>query len=76
MLGDKVRLGIGIILIIALVQGLIFIFLMPPWQHYDEPNHFEYVWLLANRQMIPSPGDYDSNLSLAVLKSLANNDFL
>lgn len=36
-------------LILALVHGLLYVFLMPPWQHYDEPNHFERAWLTANR---------------------------
>lgn len=42
---DGARLGV--VLAVACMQGMIFLFLVPPWQHYDEPAHFEYAWLLA-----------------------------
>ncbi|MGQ9928362.1 MAG: glycosyltransferase family 39 protein [Chloroflexaceae bacterium] len=32
---------------LALVHGLLYLFLVPPWQHYDEPNHFEYAAQIA-----------------------------
>jgi hypothetical protein len=48
---------------------------MPPWQHYDEPGHFEYAWLIANRLKIPQVGDYDQNMRLAVGKSLIDSSF-
>jgi len=38
-----------IILLIGLLQGIVFTFVIPPWWHNDEPTHFEYAWLLANR---------------------------
>lgn len=28
---------------LAILQGLIYMFVVPPWQHYDEPAHFSYV---------------------------------
>ncbi len=31
------------LLALALIHGLVYAFLLPPWQHYDEPKHFEYV---------------------------------
>lgn len=37
-----------LVLGVAFLQGLLYLFLLPPWQHYDEQNHFEYAWLLAN----------------------------
>ncbi len=66
---------IHIILIIGLIHGLIYVFIVPPWQHYDEPGHFEYVWLVANRLKLPQVGDYDQNMRLAVGKSLLNSSF-
>ena len=62
-------------LLVGLAQGLAYVFLMPPWQHYDEPNHFEYAWLVANRQTLPSPGDSDPTMNRAVLQSMKVNDF-
>ena len=67
--------SIHIILIIGLIHGLIYVFIVPPWQHYDEPGHFEYVWLVANRLKLPQVGDYDQNMRLAVGKSLLNSSF-
>ena len=66
---------IHIILIIGLIHGLIYIFIVPPWQHYDEPGHFEYAWLVANRLKLPQVGDYDQNMRLAVGKSLIDSSF-
>ena len=50
------------ILLLALVNGLFYVFIVPPWQHYDETNHFEYIWLLADRGGFPNPGDYDTGM--------------
>jgi hypothetical protein len=66
---------LGLILLIALVHGLIFIALIPPWQHYDEPNHFEAVWLSARLDRLPRPGDYNPKLSRQVFKSMLENGF-
>ena len=43
-------LGLGFVL------GVVYLFLLPPWQHYDEQNHFEKVWLQTQ-----SPGNKDFN---------------
>lgn len=32
---------------LALLQGLIYCYFVPPWQHYDEPGHFRYAAELA-----------------------------
>lgn len=55
---------------LALVHGLLYLFIVPPWQHYDEPNHFEYVWLVANREGLPRPGDHDLGLNRRLLTSM------
>jgi hypothetical protein len=36
------------IVFIAALNGLLYLFLVPPWEHNDEPGNFEYAWLLAN----------------------------
>jgi hypothetical protein len=51
---DAARLGV--VLVAAAVQGLVFLVLVPPWQHYDEPAHFEFAWLLAFHPSWPAPG--------------------
>ncbi len=66
---------LAIILAVGLVNGLVFLFLMPPWQHYDEPNHFEVAWLMAHLGRFPHPGDYDSQLGRDVVESMYANHF-
>lgn len=51
---DAARLAA--VLAVAAVQGVVFLALVPPWQHYDEPAHFEFAWLLAFHPAWPAPG--------------------
>src|SRR5512141_3141938 len=62
-------------LILGLLNGSIYVLLVPPWQHYDEPNHFEYVWLIAKRGVLPKPDDYDPSMRRAVAISMINHGF-
>ena len=74
-LRNKERDGIILILILALMHGLIYVYLLPPWQHYDEPNHFEYAWLIANRGWSPKPGDSDPKMNRDVVESMIIHGF-
>ncbi len=67
--------SLAIVLLIGLCHGLLYVFIVPPWQHYDEPNHFEYVWLLANHPGMPKPGDYDQSMRRAVASSMKEHGF-
>ena len=71
----KDLLNLGFILVIAVIHGLLYVFLVPPWQHYDEPNHFEYVRMVADRDETPEGGDYDQALNYALFSSLLEHDF-
>lgn len=66
---------ISLILALAALHGLLYVFLMPPWQHYDEQNHFEYVWFAANLDRLPGPQDYSPKLSRQMLKSMLEHGF-
>jgi hypothetical protein len=59
-----------LILLVGLVHGLLYTFLIPPWQHYDEPNHFEYIWLIAQRGKLPQPDDFDPAMRRAVAEAM------
>lgn len=72
---EKERLALLGVLILAFFHGLLYVFLVPPWQHYDEPNHFEYIWLLANRPGWPQPGDYDQAMRREVAISMLQHGF-
>jgi hypothetical protein len=67
--------GLYLMMLLALVNGLLFIFIVPPWQHYDEPNHFEYAWWLANREGIPGPDDVDTEMRRQVAASMLDHQF-
>ncbi|MCS7290216.1 MAG: hypothetical protein NZ699_13885 [Roseiflexus sp.] len=58
---DAARLGA--VLVVAAVQGLVFLVLVPPWQHYDEPAHFEFAWLLAFHPSWPAPGTVNPTIA-------------
>lgn len=69
------KLSLFGLLALALAHGLVYVFITPPWQHYDEPNHFEYAWLTAMRGSIPQPGDYDQEMRRAVAQSMIDTGF-
>ena len=69
------RPALGLILGLGLLHGLIYILLVPPWQHYDEPAHFEYAWLLANRPGLPLRGEFDQPMRTEVAASMLKYNF-
>ena len=62
-------------LAVALVHGLIWVFIVPPWEHYDEPAHAEYAWLIANKGKLPSPDDVDHDMRVAFVRSMIRSGF-
>jgi hypothetical protein len=66
---------LGLIIPLGLFLGLIYVFLLPPWQHYDEPGQFEYAWLIANRDGLPKAGEYDQSLRREVASSMLEHNF-
>lgn len=64
-----------IVIFVALLHGLLYIYFIPPWQHYDEPTHFEYAWLIANRQHLPEIGEMDQIMRREVAASMLAHNF-
>ena len=64
-----------LVLLVALVQGLLYLVLVPPWQHYDEPTHFEYAALIAERLRLPAPGDVSFTLRREIAASMLQLGF-
>ncbi|MCP4139017.1 MAG: hypothetical protein GY755_01800 [Chloroflexi bacterium] len=58
------------ILILGFLHGVIYVFMIPLWWHHEEPGHFEYVWLAANRAEWPQPGEYDNDLRKEIAESM------
>jgi hypothetical protein len=73
MTRDIVALGIA--LVIALVNGLAYLFVQPVWQHYDEPGHFEYIWLINNLPEPPLPDGRYLEPRTKIFESMTRNRF-
>lgn len=65
----------GDMLGLALVQGILYLLLIPPWQHYDEPGHFEYATLLARNASLTDYGTPDPALRQAIVDSMVAHNF-
>ncbi|MFN3373422.1 MAG: glycosyltransferase family 39 protein, partial [Chloroflexus sp.] len=51
---------------LALLHSLIYVFLVPPWQHYDEPGHFLYAVYIVR-------GGIDAPDNLAIAREVADS---
>jgi 4-amino-4-deoxy-L-arabinose transferase-like glycosyltransferase len=60
---------------LAFLVGLVYLFLLPPWQQNDEPAQFEHVWQVANLGHWPRPGDVDAQMRRDVLASMIAHGF-
>jgi hypothetical protein len=55
---------------LTLVQGLLYAFVIPPWQAPDETGHFEYAWLVADLGRLPHREDVSPAFEQELLGSL------
>jgi hypothetical protein len=60
---------------VAFLLGLVYVFLIPPWQHNDEPGNFEYAWLIANSERWPQPKQYDPSMRRELAASMYEHGF-
>jgi len=63
------------VMMIGLLHGLIYLFMMPPWQHYEEPSHFEYIWLISTRLALPKYPAYDQEERRVIASSMIEHGF-
>jgi len=66
---------LGLVLLLACVHGLLFLLLVPPWQHYDEPSHLEYSWLIAHNRTFPATGEFNQALRQQLAASMVEHNF-
>jgi hypothetical protein len=64
-----------VVLLLGLLHGLVYLAVLPPWQHYDEPSHLEYVLLIARRGSLPRSGDYDLAMRQEIASSMQATGF-
>jgi hypothetical protein len=60
---------------VALLHGLLYAVLLPPWQTPDEPALFEYAALAAALGRLPTPADRDLVLERQIAASLTRQRF-
>jgi len=73
-LGQRHRL-VALLMLVALLHGLAYAFLVPPWQAPDEPGHYEYARLLAEVRRPLRRADRSSALEREIIASLSAHDF-
>lgn len=59
----------------ALLHGLLYVVLLPPWQHYDEPSHVEYAATIALLGAVPADTYRDDALIRTIADSMAQHRF-
>ncbi|MCS6880090.1 MAG: glycosyltransferase family 39 protein [Oscillochloridaceae bacterium] len=59
---------------LALIHGLLYLLMVPPWQHYDEPSHFEYAMQIALGEGA-APGGKSVQLSHEIADSMYRHRF-
>ncbi len=63
------------VLALGLIHGLVYVFVMPPWQYNEEPSHFEYAWLIASRLSLPEYPAYDQEKRREIAASMIEHKF-
>ncbi len=65
-----------VLLALALVRGLVYVSVVPPWQHYDEPGHVENVIeYMVRRGHRPLYDTTDFGLRLEIVASMQQHRF-
>jgi hypothetical protein len=62
-------------IILALLRGLVYAALIPPWQSPDEQGHFEYAWLVSQHGPLVGPEAISPEFQQRVLESMAQFDY-
>jgi len=62
-------------MLLGLLHASLYIYIVPPWQHYDEPGQFEYAWLFAHHPGTPQRGEVDQAMRREVAASMVEHGF-
>ena len=73
MRSERVRLLLFISL--ACCHGLLYLLVLPPWQHYDEPTHYEFSRLIAVLGRMPTLKEVDLPSRRAIGESMIRFHF-
>jgi hypothetical protein len=69
------RLIVGTLLAVWLAHLFAYVWLVPPWQHYDEPTHFEYAALIRELGRRPLTDEQIPSLRRAIATSMIEAGF-
>ncbi len=72
------RLQVWLITLLAVVQVVIFLVIVPPWQHYDEPAHFRFAWSQVHLEDSEADQFFtplDPSMIRETLASMVEHDF-
>lgn len=69
------RRWLAALLLLTLLRGLLYVWLVPPWQHYDEPGHFELAAYRAETGRHPVGRDVLPELRRALAASTIEHRF-
>ncbi len=64
-----------LIVFAAVLQGVLYTFIIPPWWHHDEPGHFEFIWQIAHFDHWPRPEEYDNDFRRELAQSLLDYNY-
>jgi len=71
----RARSWLFALLATALVHGIMYTLVVPPWQHPDEPSHFEHVRYIAEMGRLPAPDAVDLPLRREIATSMRRYDY-
>ncbi len=63
------------LIVIWVLQGCLYVFAVPPWQHPDEPTHFEHARLTADLKRLPAPNEVSLPLRRQIAQSMLQHAF-
>jgi len=66
---------LGWLVLLTFLHGLLYLAIVPPWQHYDEPTHFEYVRLVALWDRRPAKNEIDLATNREIADSMYRFSF-
>ena len=63
------------VLVTTALRGVLYAFTVPPWQHPDEPTHFEHVRLITDTGRLPTLDTVSLPLRREIAESMLRHDF-
>ncbi|MDP2744483.1 MAG: hypothetical protein Q8P00_05395, partial [Dehalococcoidia bacterium] len=66
---------LAVFLALALLRGVLYGVVVPPWQHPDEPTHFEHARIIAETGGLPAADYVSLPIRREIVASMVNHAF-